>query len=179
MAKHKVFVSYHHKDQTQVDQFIKKFSDQADIFITRGLGIEMNDDVIESTDVDYIMQQIRERYIKDSTVTIVLIGSDTWSRRYVDWEIQSSLRYQENGASTDPLPNGLLGIRLGEGYRLPPRLKDNLGQGGQGQSYVKIYDYPESASELAGWIDEAFNSRVDRRHLIVNPRGGFRYNKQP
>ncbi len=66
-----------------------------------------NYDFINSTDTDYVMKCIRENYLSDSTVTIVLIGSCTHSRRYVDWEIKSSLR---QGQYTTP--NGLIGILL-------------------------------------------------------------------
>ncbi|WP_209440993.1 TIR domain-containing protein [Paenibacillus maysiensis] len=34
---------------------------------------------------------MRTKHLKDSTVTFVLIGESTWSRRWVDWEIYSSL----------------------------------------------------------------------------------------
>ena len=63
------------------------------------------------------MNQIREKCLLDSTVTIVLLGKCTHSRRHVDWEIKSSLR---QGASA---PNGLIGIVLpsqGRGAFLPP-----------------------------------------------------------
>ena len=67
----------------------------------------MSDDVIESTDTDYVMRRIRELYLQDSTVTIVLIGKCTWARRFVDWEIQASLRQSESG----PAHNGLVAIQ--------------------------------------------------------------------
>lgn len=60
----------------------------------------MNDDIINSTDTNYVMRRIRELYLKDSTVTIVLMGKYTYTRRYVDWEIQASLR---NGETLNPM----------------------------------------------------------------------------
>jgi MTH538 TIR-like domain (DUF1863) len=54
-----------------------------------------------------LMGRIRADYIKDSTVTIVLAGKCIWARRYVDWEIQASLR-----AGQTVSPNGLLGLKL-------------------------------------------------------------------
>ncbi|MBN1655077.1 MAG: TIR domain-containing protein [Deltaproteobacteria bacterium] len=41
---------------------------------------------------DYVMRRIRDEHLRDSTVTIVMIGNCTWSRKYVDWELQASLR---------------------------------------------------------------------------------------
>lgn len=44
----------------------------------------------DSNNPEYIMRRIREEKLHDSTVTIVLIGNCTHSRRYVDWEIKAS-----------------------------------------------------------------------------------------
>ena len=52
------------------------------------------------------MAEIRRKYLLDSSVTILLIGSCTHSRRYVDWEIKSSLRRGMN------VPSGLLAYVL-------------------------------------------------------------------
>ena len=92
VVRRKCFISYHHADQASVDQFVRDFDHEYDTFISRGLGQEMTNDVINSTNTDYVMAKIRERFLSDSTVTIVLLGRCTWARRYVDWEIQSSLR---------------------------------------------------------------------------------------
>ena len=32
-----------------------------------------------------VRQKIRDEYIRDSTVTIVLIGLRTWQRKHIDW----------------------------------------------------------------------------------------------
>ncbi|MFD1988933.1 TIR domain-containing protein [Paenibacillus nicotianae] len=51
---------------------------------------------IKSENKDYILNEIRTKQLKDSVITIVLIGKDTWSRKWVDWEIYSSLHpYKE------------------------------------------------------------------------------------
>ena len=49
---------------------------------------------IDDTDLKTatVRQKIRDEYIRDATVTIVLIGPRTWQRKHVDWEIGSSLR---------------------------------------------------------------------------------------
>lgn len=52
------------------------------------------------------MRKIREQKLEDSTVTIVLVGSCTHSRRYVDWEVKASLQQGQS------LPNGLITINL-------------------------------------------------------------------
>lgn len=89
--KYKVFISYHPKDEAAVDDFIGLFDVQHNVFINRPFGTDMSEDIIESSDTNYVMKRIRELYLRDSTVTVVLIGECTWTSRYVDWEIQASL----------------------------------------------------------------------------------------
>ncbi len=107
-VRHRCFISYHHDlDEDAVDDFVRTFDHERDAFIARGLGQEMSQDIIDSDDTDYVMRRVRELYLEDSTVTLVLMGKCSWARRYVDWELQSSLR---SGATVTP--NGLLGIIL-------------------------------------------------------------------
>jgi hypothetical protein len=134
-VKRKVFISYHHADQPEVDYFVQTFGTMERLFISRMLG--MTEDVINSLDTDYVMRRIREVYLQDSTVTIVLIGRCTWARRYVDWEIQASLR---QGAYTTP--NGLLGVVLasaGPQPTPPPRLQLNLRGYNGDEGYARWY----------------------------------------
>lgn len=175
-VRHKVFISYHHDDKEEVDKFIEDFDDKHDVFIARALGIGMADDIIDSTDTSYVMRRIRELYLKDSTVTIVMLGKCTWARRYVDWEIQASLRSGEIVK-----PNGLLGVKLpsydDEAY--PNRLNKNLKEKDSDQEdcYARVINYPRSKDTLATWIEDAFSARKNRKDLIVNPRDRFSYNR--
>ncbi len=89
-TKRRVFISHYKGDSTEVEAFIDRFANREGVFTPYVLGANNNDDFIDSTDTDYVMSQIRQKYLKDSTVTIVLIGSCTHSRRYVDWEISTA-----------------------------------------------------------------------------------------
>lgn len=163
-VKRRVFISYYHADQKEVDAFIKKWSEDEKVFSPRAIGISDNDDLIDSTNTDYVMNQIRTKYLGDSTVTIVLIGKCTHSRRYVDWEIKSSLR---QGSYT---PNGLIGILLpsmGDRAHLPPRFKANWNKDDI-DSYARYYASPTSANQLGGWIEDAFEARTSRCQHIKN-----------
>lgn len=160
---HKCFLSYHAADKKAVDDFCDKFSIS---FIRR--GIKMEDDIIDSTDTNYVMRRIRELYLKDSTVTLVLIGKCTWARRFVDWEVQASLRQPKDGYA-----NGLLAVQLWQSYTtLPNRVQLNVDSG-----YANFYKYPSSAASLASIIDTAWNARFDKANLITNPRDRFSYNR--
>ena len=116
-VKHRCFVSYHKVNSTAVKNFVEEFSD---VFTAKTVGVTDEDDFINSEDREYVMRRIREKYLSNTTVTIVLIGECTKARKYVDWEIASSLRNDPvNGRS------GLVGINMksvGSQGLAPPRL---------------------------------------------------------
>jgi hypothetical protein len=171
-TQRKVFISFHQKDRPEVDNFINRWASNGGVFISKALGVSDNDDLIKSTDPEYVMSKIREKYLGDSTVTIVLIGKCTHSRRYVDWEIKASLR---QGNFT---PNGLLGILLpscGNSAHLPSRFKDNW-QKVESNCYARYRAYPTSDQQLAAWIEDAYNARTARAHLIQNTVDMMKYN---
>ncbi len=161
---HKCFLSYNAADKDAVDDFCETFSGS---FIRRGL--KMEDDIIDSTNTDYVMKRIRELYLKDSTVTIVLIGKCTWARKFVDWEVQASLRNPADG-----YPNGLVAIQLWDSYKtLPSRVQSNVDAG-----YSKFYKKPSTSKSLENIINEAWDARFNKQNLIVNPRDRFINNRQ-
>lgn len=160
---HKCFISYHAADKSAVDSFCEEFEGD---FIRRGLSME--DDIIDSENTDYVMRRIRELYLQDSTVTIVLIGRCTWARKFIDWEVQSSLRNPK-----DSYPNGLVAIQLWDSYKtLPGRIQSNVDSG-----YANFYQYPKSSTVLENIIEEAWNARFDKSDLIINTRDRFSYNR--
>jgi hypothetical protein len=167
--RRKVFISHYKGDRNEVDSFIKSYSN---IFIPKVLGANENDEFINSTNTDYVMQRIREKYLGDSTVTIVLLGNCTHSRRYIDWEIKSSLR---QGQYT---PNGLMGIVLpsrNNSAHLPPRLEENWNKT-HNNCYARYWSYPSSEQQLADWIEDAHQSRTARPHLISNSQDMMKSN---
>lgn len=188
IPKHKVFLSFHHQDDAYRQQFERDFSSQFNsIFVNRSV---QDGDIDPNNQIDTIRQKIRDNFISDSTVTIVLIGENTWQRKHVDWEIGYSLTQTSQNTRS-----GLIGILLpsynicldsqnncgleyaenGSTYtpcNIPPRLYDNIQSG-----YAKIYSYPSSANQLKEWIHEAFqrrNSGLNRnsRDYFMNNRSG-------
>jgi MTH538 TIR-like domain (DUF1863) len=173
IVRRKCFISYHHVDQQAADKFVRDFDHEYNSFIARGLGEEMPGDVIDSTNPEYVMAKIRERYLADSTVTIVLMGRCTWARRYVDWEIQTSLR-----SGLYSTPNGLLGIKLPTFGGFPARLESNLPVGWPAKDgFARAISYPRSTNELVDNIEAAFSRRTTHQGLIVNPRDKMAHNR--
>lgn len=172
-ACRKVFVSYSHLDEYEAHQFVEYFAEIAGVFEPYALGIGDNDDFIDSTNPEYVMSRIRQKYLLDTTVTIVLVGSCTHNRRYIDWELKSSLR---QGTYT---PNGVMGIILrsrGRNAHLPPRLEANWAPDNF-NCYARYWVYPRSPQELAGWIEDAYEARTTRARLIRNSAEMMRYNR--
>lgn len=180
-TRRKCFISYHHADQYEVSSFVRTFDHGHDTFINRGLGVEMTNEIINSTDTNYVMRIIRERFLRDSTVTIVMLGKCTWARRYVDWEIQASLR-----SGQTVTPNGLLAIKLPsfrDGTPFPERLHANLTNAqdrtnGMQIRYATHITYPETIGALTNAIEAAHSRRTTHAQNIVNQRARFTYNRQ-
>ena len=153
--RHRVFVSYHHEDQEYKDWFVQEMGDD---IVDESVG---DGDIDDSLATDTIRQKIRDNFIRDATVTVVLIGPCAWQRRYVDWEIGSSLRATRLNSRC-----GLLGILLPNHPNavtrqynprlIPPRLADNTGSD---DPYALIYDWSYQTSDIRNWIHRAFTRR--------------------
>ena len=75
--RHKVFASYHHQnDQGYRDRFESLFANVYNIMDSRSVRIG---DIPKDLDTDEVARRIRDTYLRDSTVTLVLIGKDTWA----------------------------------------------------------------------------------------------------
>ena len=85
---HRVFISYHHAN----DQFYKEelltWNRAAPIFHD---GSVDTGDIPDHWDDQTIRQEIRDEYLKDTTVTILLVGTETKRRKHIDWEVYSSM----------------------------------------------------------------------------------------
>jgi MTH538 TIR-like domain (DUF1863) len=118
---------------------------------------------IDSDNVDYVIRHIRENYILGSSCTIVLVGQQTWGRKFVDWKIQATL----------DKAHGLIGVYLPSAARnptnnkiiVPGRLLDNIHSGfALWRSWAQI---TASIAQLQADIGLAKSRDTD---LIVNTR---------
>ena len=85
---HKVFISYHHANDQAYKEALMQLNKNYGLFIDLSVDIG---DINENLDDQAIRQIIRDDYLKDSVVTIVLVGIETKNRKHVDWEIYSSM----------------------------------------------------------------------------------------
>ena len=85
---HKVFISFHHKNDQDYKDYLVKWAEDNKVFIDG--SVETGDISDELTDEE-IRVKIRDEYLKDTTVTILLVGTETKYRKHIDWEIYSSM----------------------------------------------------------------------------------------
>jgi len=152
--RHKVFVSYHHDND---QKYREKFESICEDRIV-SWSVEMGD-IDEYLKDETIWQKIRDEYLRESTVTVILIGEKTWQRKFIDWEISASIRDTEKNPRS-----GLLGILLpthpdynNDNYNkciVPPRFYDNCKC-----DYAKLYDWSNNPETIQNWIHGAFLRR--------------------
>lgn len=163
--RRKCFISYHVADQEEVQDFVAKFGED---FIFTCLGVVDEDNFVNSDEDETIKRVIREKHLANTSVTIVLIGKCTWARKFIDWEISSSLRNdsvnKRSGVVAIPLPS------LNNSWKLPQRLKDNYSATDEAASYVVGKPYPESSSQLRRYVEQAIYNRDNSAHLVENSR---------
>ena len=85
---HKDFISYHHHNDQEYKCKLVEMASEHRIFIDKSVD---TDDIDDTLPDQSIRELIRDNYLRDSTVTIVLVGQETRRRKHVDWEIYSSM----------------------------------------------------------------------------------------
>ena len=85
---HKVFISHHHDRDQERKNYLVELGRKHSLFADRSVD---TGDIPDSLSDEEIRIRIRDGYLGDSTVTIVLVGRETSNRKHVDWEIHSSM----------------------------------------------------------------------------------------
>jgi hypothetical protein len=87
--RHKVFISYYHADDQFYKNEIAKWNEIYNLFD----DYSVNDGDIDDTYLtdEAIRVKIRDEYIKDATVLVLLCGSNTKYRKYIDWELHAAM----------------------------------------------------------------------------------------
>jgi hypothetical protein len=75
---HKVFISYYHNNDQDYKDSLVKWAEDNKIFIDWSVDVgDISDDLSDQQ----IRERIRDEYLKDSTVTILLVGTETKNRK--------------------------------------------------------------------------------------------------
>jgi len=155
----RIFVSYQHSsDRPYYEEFSRIFHEEYESVYDNSLR-----DSIDSENSEYVIQQIREKYITGTSCTIVLIGPTSFQRKFVDWEIKATLD-KEHGLIGIQLPN-VVPSWNGQ-VVVPTRFNANINSGyavWQGISWQQLIANPAS---LKQHVADACNRPKDR---IINP----------
>ena len=173
-SKRSVFITYDAEDHTETEFFIDLFAKKKGILKLEDRRVSPADEFISNPSRPYILKQVRTDCLKISSVTIVLIGKCTHSRRFIDWEIAASLT-RFRGA-----PSGLIGLVLNRARGsalLPPRLGANWAPGNV-NCYARVYKVPSVQHELREMIEDAHAAREQRAHLISNDARLMKQNRK-
>jgi hypothetical protein len=175
VKNHRVFISYHHANDLYYRNKLKRIA--CDDIID---GSVKDEDINPNISSETIHRIIRENNLRDTTVTLVLVGKETWKRKHVDWEIYSSLHRSSNKSRS-----GLLGVLLPShrDYKraeydkstIPPRLQDNIECG-----YAELVNWTTNTDIIHRKINAAFNRRYTyepdlTRPLFINNLSGERW----
>ena len=85
---HKVFITYHHANDWWYKDELLRIHERHAVFIDKSVHVG---DISPHLPDQTIRRAIRDQYLRDSTVTILLVGTATWGRKHVDWELYSSM----------------------------------------------------------------------------------------
>ncbi|EPE4867711.1 TIR domain-containing protein [Salmonella enterica subsp. enterica] len=183
MAKHNVFISYHHKNDQDFKEELLKLNREHKIFIDQSV---YTGDIDETLEAQVIREKIRDEYLSDSTVTILLVGTETKNRKHIDWELYSSMYdgkiNKKSGILVINLPTIKGSIHAAHGEQenypgtswttlkcrseyeerhpfLPERIIDNLLNPKAKVSVTNWNSIKDNPSFLSELIDKTFNSK--------------------
>ena len=81
----KTFISYDNSKEYKKDEVQKLINSQSNM---KDISLDY---AIDSEDNEYIRRTIRDNYITDATVLVVLVTKDTQGRKFIDWEIAAAM----------------------------------------------------------------------------------------
>ncbi len=143
MVRHKVFISYQHQNDQFYKEKLLELNNIYQIFID---GSVDTGDIDEDLSDKRIREIIRDDYLKDTTVTILLVGLETKKRKHIDWEIYSSMY---NGKINKQ--SGIIVINL-------PITKCTYYTAGHGEKEKEVL-YPKNSSWMTIDSRSKYNSR--------------------
>lgn len=194
IARHRVFISYyHHDDQRYKDYLIKMQEFNIETMQMQSIFEDFSVHEKEIDDAELSSEQIRciirDEYIKDATVLILLCGENTKKRKHIDWELHAAMydspANRQMGIIVINLPTIKQGIRasseeekpllsdFGQWYSIdnraefeaqypymPSRIIDNFVKGVP-ITVVEWSRIENHPTILKQLIDNAFNRRFD------------------
>ena len=191
---HKVFVSFHHANDQKYKEGLVSWAEKNKVFIDG--SVDMGE-IPEDWDDQKIRKYIRDEHLKDTTVTILLAGTETKNRKHIDWELYSSMydgtvnkksgiivillpsvksEYYTCAHSSEktfyPETTQWMSIDSREEYHrrypyLPERIIDNLLEP---NAFISVINWDKLTPDiLRQMIDNAYNSRATCTYDLSRP----------
>ncbi len=91
MAKlpvHRVFISYHHANDQDYKKVLLSLNERLGIFSDYSVDTGYIDPNLPP---QTIRRKIRDEYLRESSVTVLLVGTGAAGRKHIDWELFSSM----------------------------------------------------------------------------------------
>lgn len=99
MSNIKVFISFYHDDDQCFKDELISFNNKFHMFVDNSVDTGDIDDSQMSD--EQIRIKIRDDYIKDTDVFVLLCGKNTKHRKHIDWEIHAAMY---KSSIKDPIP---------------------------------------------------------------------------
>ncbi len=144
--RHKVFISCHYQEARKYKDALESWNDYADIFDNESV---QEHEIHDSYPDEQIRRIIRDYYIRDSTVTIVLCSPDIRTRKFVDWELHATMYDTQKNPK-----GGILAISL------PDARNDEYAAPGDECLVPNAYGYREEHQQW--WLENRFHDLPDR-----------------
>ena len=191
---HKVFVSFHHANDQKYKEGLVSWAEKNKVFIDG--SVDMGE-IPEDWDDQKIREYIRDEHLQDTTVTILLVGTETKNRKHIDWELYSSMydgtvnkksgiivillpsvksEYYTCAHSSEktfyPETTQWMSIDSREEYHrrypyLPERIIDNLLEP---NAFISVINWDKLTPDiLRQMIDNAYNSRATCTYDLSRP----------
>lgn len=101
MNKHRVFISYYHRDDQYYRNLLERMNYDSWLFEDLSVGDGDIDDRYLTS--EQIRREIRDNYINNATVLILLCGPNTRRRKHIDWEIHMAMTDYDNNSKMSVL----------------------------------------------------------------------------
>jgi len=93
ILRHKVFISYYHADDQRYKDFLLQQNSLYNIFDNYSVRERDIDDANKTS--EQIRRIIRDDYMRNATVLLLLCGRRTKTRKHVDWEIHTAMYHSD------------------------------------------------------------------------------------
>ena len=163
LNRHKVFISYYHDDDQLYKNEIERWNKIYHLFE----DYSVNDGDIDDTYLtdEAIRVKIRDNYIKDATVLILLCGRNTKYRKFIDWELHAAMYDTEKnpkmGILVVNLPFCRNNVRAAE-----RREKEIVSSNTTWTSYTKRSEYENAYPDLPSRLIDSFVSKCSNITLV-------------